>query len=92
MRSMRTGRFKALYDSLPESVQREADAAYRRFAENPDHPGLNFERIKGTKALLYSARVGRRHRALAGRDGDTWVWFWIGSHSEYDKLLDQLSG
>jgi len=92
MRSIRTSRFKALYENLPESVQREADEAYRRFAENPDHPGLNFERIKGTKAPLYPARVGRRHRSLAGRDGDVWVWFWIGSHSEYDKLLDQLTG
>ena len=92
MRSIRTSHFKALYESLPESIQREADEAYRRFAENPNHPGLNFERIKGTKAPLYSARVGRRHRALAGRDGETWVWFWIGSHSEYDKLLDQLTG
>ncbi|WP_425483143.1 hypothetical protein [Chelativorans alearense] len=21
------------------------------------------------------------------RDGDDFVWFWIGSHAEYDKLL-----
>ena len=91
MRSIRTSRFKALYESLPEGVQREADEAYRRFAENPDYPGLNFERIQGTKEPLYSARVGRRHRAMAGRDGDTWVWFWISSHSEYDKLLGRLT-
>ncbi|MGH9637493.1 MAG: hypothetical protein ACRD72_21885 [Candidatus Angelobacter sp.] len=91
MRSVRTNRFKSLYGRLPESVQREADEAYRRFSADPNYSGLNFERIQGTKAPLYSARVGLRHRAIAGRDGDTWVWFWIGSHSEYDKLLNRLT-
>lgn len=90
MRSIRTDRFKALYEHLPEQVQREADEAYRRFKADPNAPGLNFERIQGTKAPLYSARVGRRYRALAGREGEVWVWFWIGSHQEYDKLLDRL--
>lgn len=90
MRSIRTVRFKALYERLPEGAQREADDAFRHFTSDPNHPGLNFERIQGPKATIYSARVGRNHRALAGRDGDTWVWFWIGSHSEYDKLLDRL--
>ncbi len=91
MRSIRTRRFKDLYGRLPESVQQEADEAYRRFTADPNYPGLNFERIQGTKALLYSVRVGLRHRAMAGRNGDTWVWFWIGSHSDYDKLLSRLS-
>ena len=28
--------------------------------------------------------------ALAVREGDVWIWFWIGSHAEYDRLLTQL--
>ncbi len=32
-------------------------------------------------------RVGRDYRAL-GRESDQYiVWFWIGSHSDYDKLV-----
>jgi hypothetical protein len=23
-------------------------------------------------------------------DGDVAIWFWIGSHADYDKLLEQL--
>jgi hypothetical protein len=35
---------------------------------------------------LWSARVGLHYRALATEaDGDL-VWFWIGSHAEYDRL------
>lgn len=64
MKSIRTSRFKALYESLPESVQREADEAYRRFAENPDHPGLNFERIIGNKgATVFSTCWAKTSRA-----------------------------
>lgn len=52
MRSIRTDRFKALYDRLPEIVQREADEAYQRFKADPNHPGLNFKRIQGTRSPL----------------------------------------
>jgi len=40
--------------------------------------------------LIYSVRVGLGYRALGAMAGDTVTWFWIGSHAEYDKLLDQL--
>lgn len=89
MRSIRTVRFKALYEQLPEHVQRDADEAYRRFKDDPSYPGLNFERLQGIQPPLYSARVGRQYRALAGRNGDTWVWFWIGTHADYDQLLER---
>jgi hypothetical protein len=93
MRSLCTRQFKALYNALPERVQHEADSAYRCFNADPAHPGLNFERIRGTPVPVYSARVGLDHRALAVRTEDCWVWFWIGSHSEYDKLWrDSFSG
>lgn len=90
MKSRRTRRFRALYDALPERVQRAADAAYAQFATDPNHPGLNFERIQGVKAPLFSARVSGQYRALGrGESADTVVWFWIGTHQECDKLLDQ---
>ena len=39
---------------------------------------------------IFSARVSLGYRALAIREEDTWVWFWIGSHSDYDQLLSRL--
>ena len=34
-----------------------------------------------------AVRVGLQYRALAVEAGDDLLWFWIGSHSEYDKLV-----
>lgn len=39
---------------------------------------------------IYSARVGLGYRALAVREGGTWIWFWIGNHADYDRLLRNL--
>lgn len=39
---------------------------------------------------IYSARVGLGYRALAVRDGDDVVWFWIGTHADYDQLIRSL--
>jgi hypothetical protein len=38
----------------------------------------------------YSARVGIGYRAVGVLDGDTITWFWIGSHANYDRLLENL--
>jgi len=27
---------------------------------------------------------------LATRDGETLIWFWIGSHAEYDRLVGRV--
>jgi len=50
----------------------------------PRHPSLQFKKV----GPYWSARVGARHRALAAEASDGFVWFWIGTHAEYDKLLD----
>lgn len=89
MRSKRTKQFRALYQALPESVRQQANYAYHLFAADPSHPGLDFKQVS-KKGPTYSARVGIHYRALAVRRVDHWLWFWIGRHAEYDKLLDQL--
>jgi len=30
------------------------------------------------------------YRAVGQKDDSGMLWFWIGSHAEYDKLLSQL--
>jgi plasmid maintenance system killer protein len=88
MKSLRTKKFRELYEALPERIKRDADAAYARLAADPNHPGLNFERIQDSKSPLFSARVNEQYRVLGrGENEDTIVWFWIGTHQEYDKLL-----
>jgi hypothetical protein len=50
----------------------------------PCHPSLHFKRI----GELWSARVGEHYRALAIEVPLGLRWFWIGTHSEYDKFVD----
>jgi hypothetical protein len=70
-------------------VQDQARLAYRLFRHNPQHPSARFKPVHPTRPI-YSARVGLGYRALAVRDGDAVVWFWIGSHADYDHLLKRL--
>ncbi len=89
MNSHTTREFRELLSKLPARVRRQARASYRWFQADPAHPGLHFKQVCADP-LIYSARVGISHRALASRDGDTVVWFWIGSHADYDELLKRL--
>jgi hypothetical protein len=89
MNSRTTRRFRQLFAALPAHVQRQARDAYRLFRQNPSHPGLHFKQVHPDPPM-YSARVGISYRAVGARVGDTMVWFWIGSHAEYDLLLTQL--
>jgi hypothetical protein len=71
------------YQKLPEQVRELADKNYALLKENPQHPSLRLKKV----GRFWSVRVGLRYRALAIDSGDDLVWFWIGSHAEYDALL-----
>lgn len=89
MNSRTTRRFRELLAKLPAHVRRQAQEAYRLFQGNPAHPGLHFKQVHADPPI-YSARVGIGYRAAGALDGGTIVWFWIGSHADYDRLLQQL--
>lgn len=88
MTSRTTERFRKALAGLPEDVQQRAREAYQRFRREPSHPSLRFKPVHPTEPI-YSARVSRGYRALCVLDGDTALWFWIGSHAEYDRILRQ---
>jgi len=75
--------FWTLYRKLPQHIQRHADAAYALLQENPRHPSLHFKKV----GVLWSARVTLDYRALAVEASDGFVWFWIGKHDEYEKII-----
>ena len=89
MKSRTTAKFRKAFDSLPIAVQKKARQAYRQFQKDPAHPSLRFKQVHSTLPI-YSARISKSYRAVGQRDGNTVVWFWIGSHAEYDKLLAQM--
>ena len=90
MQSSRTQGFKKLFIALPQRVQETAKKNYELWKENPFHSSLKFKEIK-SKENIWSVRVGIGWRALGvvKAHEDKIVWFWIGSHAEYDKIIRQ---
>ncbi|MEA3276774.1 MAG: hypothetical protein U9Q81_16060 [Pseudomonadota bacterium] len=79
-----TARFWSCFYALPDQVQELARKNYELLKEDPRHPSLHFKKV----GKLWSARVGRNYRALAMEDEGGYVWVWIGTHEEYDRLLN----
>jgi mRNA-degrading endonuclease RelE of RelBE toxin-antitoxin system len=86
MRSFTSRRFRESYARLPKQVRLQTHRAYQLFKQNPSHPGLNFKKMDGQNNI-YSVRIGLGYRALGQVDGSDIVWFWIGAHADYDKLV-----
>jgi len=76
-------RFWSCYQALPAEVRTLADANYELLKSNPSHPSLHFKKV----GQFWSARVGLHYRALAVEADEDLLWFWIGHHAEYDRLI-----
>lgn len=83
MRHRAVDDFWELYDGLPKKIQQLANKNYELLKANPSPPSLDFKNLKGS---VWSVRVGLHYRALAYREADDFMWFWIGSHAKYDQL------
>lgn len=76
-------RFWRCYEGLPKETRELADHTYALLKSDSTHSSLRFKKV----GSLWSVRVGLHYRALATEAGDDLVWFWIGSHAEYDRLV-----
>ena len=75
--------FWACYEKLPSSIQRLADKNFEILKDNPEHPSLCMKKASN----YWSVRVGIKYRALVIGVEEGLVWFWVGTHAEYDKLI-----
>lgn len=71
------------YNKLPVEIRKLADKNFQLLKKNPTHPSLHFKKV----GKVWSARVGSDYRALATKIDDVFLWVWIGTHTEYDKLI-----
>jgi hypothetical protein len=71
------------YQNLPATVRRQADRTFAKLKSDQYHPSVRFKQV----GRYWSARVGLHYRAVALRDENEFIWFWNGTHAEYDKLL-----
>ncbi len=83
MKYRATPSFWLHYRRLPSDVQELADRCFQLLKTDSRHPSLHFKRI----GAAWSVRVGLHFRALGADDENDIVWFWIGTHAEYDQLL-----
>lgn len=77
-----TDQFWQRYQTLPSDVQSSADKSFQLLKENPRHPSLQLKKVGN----FWSARVGLAHRALAVEDDAGFIWVWIGSHADYERI------
>ncbi|HEX6832091.1 MAG TPA: hypothetical protein VF132_01045 [Rudaea sp.] len=68
---------------MPEAIRALADKAYGKLKRDPSHPSLHFKSV----GRFWSVRVNLQYRALGVTAPDGIVWFWIGSHTEYERLI-----
>lgn len=91
-RSLKTSSFNKAFDNLPKDIQ---ELAIKNFVSwKKDHNSIKMKPLGSSDSEVWSAEVNFRYRALGvkGLDKDhksTYVWFWIGSHEDYNKLVSR---
>ena len=81
-----TADFRRDLAALPAPIRRQARDAFRQFIAEPNHPSLRFKKLPPHDDL-WSVRISKDYRAIARWKGDVLLWFFIGSHADYDKLI-----
>lgn len=89
MKSRTTRRFRKGFGELPRGIQEKARVTFKVWKTSPYHPSLRFKQVHSDEPI-FSVRIGRGWRALGLREKDTVIWFWIGSHADYEKLVSRV--
>ncbi len=71
------------YSKLPPEIQRLADKNFELLKANSQHRSLHLKKI----GKYWSVRTGKHYRALGVEIETDILWFWIGTHADYDKLI-----
>jgi hypothetical protein len=83
LRHLASPQFWTCLAALPDNVRQLARENYEILKANPYHPSLHLKRI----GRYWSVRVGRSYRALGVDAPEAILWFWIGTHAEYDRMV-----
>ncbi len=83
MKSSTKKSFRSRLAALPVEVRALAYKNFRLWLRDPYHPSIHFKPV----GRFWLARVGSDFRALAIVNGENVVWFWIGLHDEYKRVI-----
>ena len=68
---------------LPLNVRRRVPQKFQLLQQNPRHPSLRLKKV----GVLWAIRVSKGYRALAREEEGKLIWFWIGTHDEYERRI-----
>ncbi len=78
-----TDRFWKCFNNPPEPIQEIAKKNFDLLKSDLYHPSLHFKKI----GQFWSARIGLNYRAIAIEDDKDFIWVWIGTHDDYEKMI-----
>lgn len=84
MKSSALPEFWDCLETLPPQVRKIARKNFKLWQKNPSLKSLGFKKIKND---LWSVRAGSGFRALATFEDNRYLWFWIGTHDEYERII-----
>ena len=73
------------FELLPEKIKKIAKNKFEILKKDRNHPSLHFKKVKN----YCSVRITKNYRAIGIIINEGIVWFWIGKHKDYEKLLKQ---
>lgn len=80
-------KFKKAFTKLPKNIQSKVRKNAELLKENTSHPSLNYKKL----GKLYSVRITMYYRMLGYIEEGDIIWFWVGGHDEYEKLIKKLN-
>lgn len=84
MKSNTDPRFWTHFNALPADLQKLTRERFKLWQAHPFHPSLQFKELRSG---LWSVRINQKYRAIATEQPGGVVWFWIGTHNDYDKRI-----
>ena len=81
-----TNRFWKCFEKLPEAIQDLSNRNFQLLKADSRHPSLHFKKVGN----FWSVGIGLDYRALAVEDNDDFIWVWIGSHDEYERMIKEM--
>ena len=85
MKHFTSPKFWEHYNKLPSNIHAIADKNFELLKKNQHHPSLHLKKVN----QYWSFRVGLKYRALALEISENLIWFWIGNHTDYERLIEQ---
>ena len=75
--------FWKCFNKLSPKIQKISKGQFNLLKSNKNHPSLHFKKV----GKMWSIRISLDYRVLGIKDGDDFIWIWIGTHDEYKKMI-----